>query len=114
MSELKYQVKEKIKDKRAITAALSYLVFFYPRFTEYKTDPNVHFHMKQGIGLLVFALTLQGIISVLGYWGMPQWRVWPVRIVLLYLLYIGIKNALHYKNEFLPWIGKYSNKTFED
>lgn len=114
MKELKNKIKEKIQDKHAVTAAASYLVFFYPRFTQYKTDLDVHFHMKQGIGLLVFALSLQGVISILGYWGMPVWRVWPVRIVLLYLLYIGIRNALHYRKEFLPWIGKYADKTFEE
>ncbi len=114
MRDLKDAFKEQSKDKPALTAAISYLVFFYPRFTQYKTNQDVHFHMKQGVGLLVFALSLQGIISILGYWGMPTWRVWPVRIVLLYLFFMGIQNALHHRNEFLPWIGKYANKTFEE
>lgn len=107
-----HQVRETKKDKRALVAAGSYLVFFLPRFTEYKSDSEVRFHAKQGLGLLVFALTLQGIISVLGYWGFPAWRVWPVRLVLLYLLFIGIRNAWQGKREVLPWIGEYAENAF--
>lgn len=97
---------------KARIAALTYLLFFLPRFTEWKEDPEMHYHMKQAIGLLVFALCLQGIISILGYWGMPAWRVWPVRGVLIYLLWIGINHGQGGKLQPLPWIGKYAERIF--
>ncbi len=102
----------KLKERKTLIGSLTYLVFFLPRFTEYKNDPEMHYHMKQSLGLLIVALDLQGIISILGFWGMPHWRVWPVRAVLLYLLYIGVLNVINKKLLPLPWFGKYSERVF--
>ncbi len=106
------EVKEQLKNKRSLVAAFSYLIFFLPRLTEYKGDEDMRFHMKQGLGLLIAALSLQGTISVLGFWGMPSWRVWPVRLILFYWLFVGIRSALAGKKDLLPWIGKYADRAF--
>jgi len=110
--DIKEKVQTQFKDKWSVVAAATYFIFFLPRFTQYKTDQDMHFHMRQGAGLLIAALTLQGAISILGYWGMPTWRVWPVRIILIYWLWIGISNAFAHRKDFLPWIGEYADRAF--
>lgn len=113
MKELRKEIKEKLKDKRRVVAASAYLIFFLPRFTEYRTDPEIHFHMKQGVGLLVTSLSLQGISSILGGLGMPAWRGLLVNLFVLYMLYVGISNVLYDRKKVLPWIGKYADRAFE-
>lgn len=106
-------LQSQLENKKKRITALTYLIFFLPRFTEWKAEPEMHFHERQAIGLLIFALSLQGILSILVYWGAPHTiLVWAVRIVLLYLLYIGAKNALASRMEPLPWIGKYAERIF--
>lgn len=110
---MKEAVKKHLGNK-ALIAALTYLVFFLPRFTRHKGDPDLHFHMKQAIGLLVLALSLQGIISILGFWGGPAWLVWPVRAILLYFLVTGMRNAWRGERKDLPYIGAYASRAFEN
>ncbi len=105
---------QKKSGQKEIIMALSYLVFFLPRFTSYKGDEDAHFHMKQAIGLLVFALSLQGILSVLYYWGGPTILVWPVRVILLYFVLVGMNNAYNGHRKELPYIGEYAGRAFEN
>ncbi len=96
-------------------ATLTYLVFFLPKLVEHnKEDGFVKYHEQQAIGLLIFAFFLQGIISFIGYWGLDPWgiRVWPVRFILLYELWVGMRNACYGERKELPWIGKYATKLF--
>jgi uncharacterized membrane protein len=113
IEQVKEQI-EKIHENRGMIAALTYFVFFLPRFTKHRADLEVQYHMKQSIGLLITALSLQGAISILiGYWGMPKaMGIWPVRIFLLYLLITGIQHALKMKQKQLPVIGKYAERVF--
>lgn len=106
------KAKTAFNDRKTLIGICTYLFFFLPRMTEYKADRELQYHMRQAIGLLVFALMLQGIISILGYWGMPSWRVWPVRIILVYLFYTGALNVLGSQLKPLPWIGKYAERIF--
>jgi uncharacterized membrane protein len=105
---------QKYSGQKHIVAALTYLVFFLPRFTNFKGDSEMHFHMKQAIGLLVFALSLQGILSILYYWGGPSVLVWPVRLILLYFLFVGMAGAWKGEKKDLPFIGEYANRAFEN
>ena len=106
-------LKSSFSNKKKRTAALTYLVFCLPRFSEWKEDAEMHYHMRQAIGLLVFALSLQGILSILVYWGAPhQAGAWTVRLILLYLVGIGMGHALRDELAPLPWIGKYSERIF--
>ena len=95
-------------------AAFSYLVFFAPRFTAAKVDPFVRYHMMQSTGLIIVGLAAQGVISLLGYWGMGYGLLlllaWALRIFLAGEAVIGIRNALAGKTAPLPVIGKYSAK----
>lgn len=94
-------------------AMLCYLVFFAPKFLGKGNDPLVNYHMKQGLGLLIAALTMQGIISIIGYWGGPQYMLaWTVRLILAYLVLTGWMNVMSGKQSPLPMIGKYSEKAF--
>lgn len=106
-------VKTASRDRKMLVTFGTYFVFFLPRFTEYKADAYVQYHMKQAIGLLITALSLQGVISILGYWGMPSFMgVWPVRFVLFYLLFVGLRNAYGKQAQPLPWIGRYADRLF--
>lgn len=101
------------KQKNTKLAMLTYLVFFAPQFTTAKNDEFVMYHQKQAIGLLLFAFVLQGIISILGYWGGPQSAlVWPVRAILIYLLIMGMMAVQRGETKLLPWIGKYAERAF--
>jgi len=73
----------------------------------------VNYHMKQGFGLLISALTMQGTISIIGYWGGPQYLLaWIVRLILAFLVVNGWMNASAGKQSPLPVIGRYSEKAF--
>lgn len=92
-------------------AALSYLVFFAPKLFGKNNDSFLAYHSKQGLGLLVSALAMQGALSIIGYWGGPQYLlVWLVRFVLLYLVLVGAGNAMKGTTKPLPWIGECSAK----
>ncbi|MEK7608251.1 MAG: hypothetical protein AAB495_01600 [Patescibacteria group bacterium] len=103
-----------MKHEHSKLAALTYLLFFAPLFTKHKNDPFMKYHTHQAIGLLIFALSLQGAISILGYWGIAPFGlpVWIVRFVLVYELIVGVRNALGGKTAPLPWIGDYSQRLF--
>lgn len=99
------------EQKNRTLAILTYFVFFAPQFTNRKADAFVRYHQAQALGLLLFAFVLQGIISIIGYWGGPQGALkWPVRAVLIYLLIKGIITAYNDETKELPWIGKYATR----
>jgi len=107
-------MKNQKMSQKQIIAALTYLVFFLPRFTSYKGDSDVHFHMKQAVGLLTLALSLQGAFTILVYWGAPKLLVWPVRFILLYYVFVGISSVLKGEKKELPFIGEYATRAFEN
>ena len=83
-----FEIFTALQGRSKRTAALTYLIFCLPRFTEFKEDPTMHYHVRQGLGLLVCALALQGILSILVYWGAPHAAgAWTVRVILLYLVF---------------------------
>ena len=99
-----------IMDNKSI-AGLCYLIFFAPKLLGKENDPLVSYHMKQGLGLLLAALIMQGAISIIGYWGGPQYMLaWAVRIILAFLVVTGWMNAMSGKSLPLPVIGKFSEK----
>ena len=100
------------KEMNALVAAASYAVFFLPLYTKEKNNPAVQYHMRQATGLFIAALALQGAISILGAWGFPAWRVWPVRIVLVWWLVTGVMNALKGQMKELSYIGKYAARLY--
>lgn len=97
------------------TAALTYLVCFLPHWSQYKNDAFIRYHQKQAIGLLITALSLQGIISILGYWGVGSHLVLvtPVRLYLIVMVLIGMNNTLKSELKMLPGIGPYAARLLE-
>jgi hypothetical protein len=73
------------------------------------------FYKKQFIGLVIVALALQGVLSLLGYWGLYSIQnifLWLIRLFLLGELVFGLYHYFKEQNTFLPWIGKYFDKAF--
>jgi len=88
--------------------ALSYLVFFAPKFFGKENDSFLAYHSRQGLSLLIAALTMQGAISIIGYWGGPQYMLaWVVRFILLYLVFVGASGAMKGEMKPLPYIGNF-------
>lgn len=99
------------KHKHSNLAAATYLVFFLPMLAGEKNDPFLKYHFKQAVGLLILALSLQGIISIIGYWGGPQRTLaWVVRVILIIEVVVGMTNALRGEMRLLPAIGKHAAK----
>lgn len=81
-----------------------------------------HFHKKQFIGLIIVALSLQGLLSLVGYWsahwifpfpllsGLVYPFMWAIRIFLAYELVLWIQSVTTGKHTHLPWIGTYADK----
>jgi uncharacterized membrane protein len=71
-----------------------------------KDKPNVKFHIKQGLVLVV----ISAIVWILGYWIMLP--IWPLLKVLdlgiLILSIIGIINAIQNKQKNLPLVGQFA------
>lgn len=95
-------------------AAITYVIFFWPFLVGAKRDEFVKYHLKQAIGLVIFALAGQGVISICNYWGAGsgfiKFLVWVLRILLVIGVVTGIRNALAGKVRPLPYIGKYAEK----
>ncbi|OHA89697.1 MAG: hypothetical protein A2741_01970 [Candidatus Zambryskibacteria bacterium RIFCSPHIGHO2_01_FULL_43_27] len=73
------------------------------------------YYKKQLLTLIIVALALQGIISMLGVWGLypiQKMFLWAVRLFLLIELIYGIMNFSKGDNKPLPFIGKYGEKAF--
>ncbi len=81
-----------------------------------------HFHKKQLIGLIITALSLQGILSLIGYWS-THWIfpfpllgilvypfMWAIRVFLVYEVALWLQSHLSGRHAYLPLIGKYSDK----
>ena len=92
-----------------VMAALSYVgpLVFIPFFLK-KSDPYVHYHIKQG--LVVFAIG--AIIWVLGNWFMVFHFLYPVMniiwIGIFILSVIGVINALRHEEKNLPLVGQFA------
>lgn len=100
--------------KNIRAAAITYVIFFWPFLVSGKKDEFLNYHFKQSIGLVIFGLAGQGIISICGYWGFSfsfiMFLVYALRILLVVGMLAGIKNALAGKTYPLPYIGKYAEK----
>jgi len=73
------------------------------------------FHKKQLIGLIITALSLQGILSLVGYWGLYQFQfyvLWAIRAFLAYELFCFFYNFWKKHDKLLPMIGHYSDRVF--
>lgn len=73
------------------------------------------FNKKQLIGLIITALSLQGIISLIGYWGLfpiQFYFLWAVRAFLAYEVFCFAFNYWKKQEKLLPFIGHYSDRAF--
>ena len=87
-----------------LMAAVAYILFFVPLLTDYKDDPFVKFHVKQGF-VLFLALLASAIVMRLPIIG---WiLMFPLNIFLLVVWLMGIYNALTGKQKHLPLIGEF-------
>lgn len=87
-----------------LMAVLAYILFFVPLLTDYKDDPFVKFHVKQGL-VLFLALLASAVIMRLPILG---WiLMFPLNVFLLIVWLIGIYNALTGKQKHLPLIGEF-------
>ena len=88
--------------------ALCYLVFFAPGIFGKNNDSFLSYHSRQGLILLVSALAMQGAISIIGYWGGPQYLLaWVVRAVLVYFAIIGASSAMKGETKPLPYLSDF-------
>ncbi len=98
--------------RRNAIAAFAYLVFFAPLLTAAKYDSFILYHVKQSIGLIITGLAAQGIISILGYWGVGFGiiiiLVWILRVFLAVQAVLGIMNAWQGERKPLPLVGVYA------
>jgi hypothetical protein len=109
--EIKTEMK-KMKNRRTIVMALTYVIFFLPRFTEYRADPEMHYHMKQSLGLFVVSFAIRGLLGTLAPFGMPYITVMIVQTATLVYIFLGVHNVLYGKMQPLPYIGKYAERVF--
>lgn len=94
--------------QNSIVAALSYFGPFilFPYLTN-KEDPFTHFHIKQGLVLIV----LEVILWVLGMFAFMLFPIISIiNLGLLILSIIGIINALQRKMVELPLVGKFADQ----
>lgn len=98
---------ESLANSKKLFAVVAYILFFVPLLTEFKDDPYVKFHTKQGLVLFISYVAgfIVGIIPVIG------WILAPIIVIMnLVLLIIGIFNAFGNNQKQLPIIGKYADK----
>lgn len=102
----------------AILAYLGILIII-PFLTEAKNDPFVKFHIKQGIGLIMFWLIVWALSFVfeifIAVLGIPFFGLTGLVSPLLYfvsfiLMAVGIANAAAGKMKELPLVGSWGNK----
>lgn len=87
-----------------LMAVLAYILFFVPLLTDYKDDPFVKFHVKQGL-ILFLALLASAVVMRLPIIG---WiLMFPLNVFLLIVWLMGIYNALTGKQKHLPLIGEF-------
>jgi uncharacterized membrane protein len=92
--------------------ALTYVIFFLPRFTKYKNEPEMLYHMKQSLGLFLVSFAIRGILGTLAPFGMPYISVMIQQTASLVFIIMGIHNVLHGKMQPLPYIGAYAQRLF--
>ena len=99
---------------KKLAASITYIIFFWPFLTGTKGDIFVNYHFKQSVGLVIAGLIGQGVISVLGWWGLGYgpaiFLIYALRILLIVGVILGIKNASAGNTKPLPWIGNYAEK----
>lgn len=96
------------KGKNTGMAAIAYIVFFIPLLTEYKNDPFVKYHTKQGIVLFIAGVIVWFIGQVIPVIG---WFVAPLlSIAVLVLAIMGIINAVNGAEKQLPLIGQFADQ----
>lgn len=103
------------KSKNTTMAALAYVLFFIPLFTDAKKDPFVKFHVKQSLVLLIVSIGWSLSSRFFAYLPVIGWIVGGlvgtvISILLLILWVKGLINALNGKQEELPVIGKYASQ----
>jgi len=95
-------------------AVATYLIFFLPFLTMAKNDSFVNYHFKQSVALVVAGLTGQGVISILGFWGLGYglliFLVYVLRALMVFGVIYGILNSLAGNTKPLPFVGKYAEK----
>lgn len=101
------------KSQNTLMAVLCYLgiLVLVPLLTEYKKEPFVKFHIKQGLVLLitevivsVASVIITNIIPFIFFFS------WAAYLLVLVLLIIGIMNAASGKQQPLPVIGSFADK----
>lgn len=93
------------KSQKITMAIIAYIIFFVPLLTEYKNDPFVKFHVKQGLVLLI-AWVVGSFVSMFPILG---WILFPfIMLALFILMVVGIINASNGKEKELPIIGHFA------
>lgn len=98
--------EHKAGDNKTLMAALSYVsILVLIPYLMAKNDPFVHYHIKQGLVLLVIELAVYVL-------GMVIWMLYPilsiVNLATLVLSIIGIVNVVQGKEQELPLVGQFS------
>jgi uncharacterized membrane protein len=98
-------------DKKKMFAGIAYFLFFVPLLVkDYKEDPFVKFHVKQGLILTIAVFVMQFLGQLLMIPIVSLLLIVSALVIWVAGLIIGIKNVLADKTEELPFIGKYAAK----
>lgn len=98
--------ESKAGDNKTLMAALSYVsILVLIPYLMAKNDPFVHYHIKQGLVLLVIELAVYVL-------GMVIWMLYPIlgiiNLATLVLSIVGIVNVVQGKEKELPLVGQFS------
>jgi len=102
-----------------LIGVLSYLgilwVVAYILYGNKKTEYN-HYHVKEGLGLLIFIVAIYVLSFIIGYIPIIN-LIWGILMIFVYIFYlvliiIGIINAVNGAQKPLPLIGKLITEKF--
>jgi uncharacterized membrane protein len=111
--DIKFEADDVLE--RKILAALSYLIILIiiPYFTS-RQDRFVHFHLKQGVIVLVCWIAYwitSVILNAIPYMEIVRAIFFPITaLLILILMVIGILNCYNYREKELPILGYLARK----
>jgi uncharacterized membrane protein len=102
------QTAQSGQSKNITMAIVAYIVFFVPLLTEYKNDPFVRYHVRQGFALFICGIAISILGSILPWF--LYWITSLLGLTMLILFIMGIINASKGEEKPLPLIGKFAEQ----
>ena len=93
------------RGKNTGMAIIAYILFFIPLLTEFRSDPFVKYHVKQGL-VLFLASIVSGVLASIPLLGLVIAPLMSIAFLVLFA--IGIINAANGEQKPLPLIGQFA------